>query len=549
MHQIVCKIKFFILLLFLLNISQSASAQLSAADSTWFNQIFDQPRYADDSAFPGNWFVQDTINSTAELYNYLDSSYVFDLADFSVIDSMVVNDTLFYDSLRNDTYNSYPFVFQNPNPLTYIDYSLNGKNGRAYNFVFPKDTVSKADYAFLIVQGNGNNGATEIVQGYGYYNLLCYVSNGLKSKGDVFAFMKPNEDARAVYWNKHKLNHMFLVSYLDSAKRQFGLNYLTEIIATIKLLKQKYCKVIVLGLSEGGYASLLASAYTHPDAAVISGGYSIGFDTSWASYSLLQQKFDSLVFSFDKNTIKNNILANDTKYLFTWGDLDPVNCMQAEHDSNYTKIFYNDSVKTSFYFNYVGHTFPDCMVLDSFIYKKGSHPILNFNIVDTSNADTMITMVSNCSIADYNFDLFKNDTLYQSFSLVNGDTLIQLVDSGLYYIKNIANIYGDTTLCFDTIYFNKPSPVIITPDLVPDYTKELILQYANPVRDVLHIKATKEKNKVYNYSLFDILGEEKVRVQSREEKLHMDLRLLPPGLYLLKVSDGNETFTGKIIKQ
>jgi hypothetical protein len=101
----------------------------------------------------------------------------------------------------------------------------------------------------------------------------------------------------------------------------------------------------------------------------------------------------------------------------------------------------------------------------------------------------------------------------------------------------------------DTIYFNKPSPVVITPDLLPNYTKELLLQYANPVRDVLHIKATKDKNKVYSYSLFDILGEEKIKIQSREEKVHMDLRLMPPGLYILKVTEGNVTFTGKIIKQ
>ncbi len=630
MHHTLNRIKFLILFFIFLIASQYSKAQIAGADSLWCLQIFNHPKYVNSTSYPGNWYTNDSIQSLAGFYAQLDSVFKYKLEDFDKMDSMQVGETLVFDTLRNNTYNLYPFVFQQNNPLVNIDFTLNGKSSKAYSFLFPHDSATQSESAYLVFTGGGNNETSYLVQGIGYHNILCYVTNNLKSSGDVYAYMKPNEDARAIYWNEGKLNNAYMVSYLDSVKRQFGLNYLVEMIATIKYLKTKYCKVTVLGLSEGGYAGLLASLITPVDGVVVSGGYSTGFDTTWSSFSILKERFDSLVFRYQRDTIKNIIAANNTKYLFTWGDGDVVNLMQGEHDSSYTQIFFNDTVHCSYYYNFSYHTFPDCQAINQFTNRVLDIPVVNFYVSDTTNPDSLYTIVSNCGTGSYNFDLFRNDTLYQSYTNVMGDTLIILVDSGLYYLQNIVNINndsaicndtirilspavsfyvsdttnpdslktivikhnmedysfdlfrndtfyqsynnitadtttivladsglyylrnivsinGDSVLCIDTVLFNKIS-VPPAPDGINSYTDDLKIQYNNPVNEQLQIKLAANKNHLYRYKLYDLFGAEKMKMQSNENRVNINMHSLPAGIYFIKISDGIRSYTGKIIK-
>lgn len=521
-------------------------AQLNLSDSVFFAQIFDQQKYANDTNYPGNWYINENIDSSAQLISSIDSMFKYSLQDFKHIDSIQVSDTLVYDSIRNDTYNNYFFAYQQTDPLIHIDYSLNGKQSAAYSFYFPYDTANQSKFAFLLVPGNGSNETTNLLQGLGYHNILCYVSNYLKSLGDLYAFVKPNEEPRAIYNNYKKLNHSYLVSYTDtSLHHPYGLNYLTELIATIKYLQKKYCKVFVLGLSEGGYASLLASLYTHPDGAVIGSGYSVGFDTSWNSYSLLQPKFDSLVFLKNKDTIKNNILNNHTQYFFSYGDSDYVNMIQSEHDSNYTEKSLADTVHCKFFYDFNLHTFPYCNIIDNFIFKILRTPVVSFTVFDSTNIDTMYVQVSNCSNAQYNFDLFRNDTLLISFNGNLKDTIFALVDSGKYYLKNIFTIFGDSTLCTDTLIFQK----IIIPNSLSNSTVENIhIRYNNPVFETLTLNVEKENSTYMSYTIYDIFGVEKIKRISKESEIRLHMKQLPSGYYLLMMSDGYIHQTEKIIK-
>lgn len=160
--------------------------------------------------------------------------------------------------------------------------------------ILESDTVNLAcKTAFLIIPGSGADQSTLVVQGVGYHNQICYVQNACLPYGDVFTYIKPNEDVRAICWNKFKLSN-YLISYLQNNGKHYGVNYLIEIIATLQWMKNKYERVVVLGLSEGGYAAMLASFYAKPHGAVISSAYSIHFDSS-ASATILQERFDSLV--------------------------------------------------------------------------------------------------------------------------------------------------------------------------------------------------------------------------------------------------------------
>ena len=111
-------------LIFLL-LSLFTNAQLNGADSAWFSQIFNSPMYVTNKMPNDHFFVHNDIQSTADLHNILATDFKFSLSDFKSIDAMLLNDTIFYDTDRNTTYNQYPLAFNQQDPLTYIKFELN----------------------------------------------------------------------------------------------------------------------------------------------------------------------------------------------------------------------------------------------------------------------------------------------------------------------------------------------------------------------------------------------------------------------------------------
>lgn len=529
-------------------LTKSVHAQLSAADSLWFTQIFTGTRYVNDSTSPGNWYINDTINSLQGLTDRLTENFKFSLQDFSSIQNIIVDPVLQFDTVRNITYNNYPGVFNTLNPLSYFDYKLKGISSKTYSLFLPDlDTTTNSKYAFFIIPGNGLNASSNIVQGGGYHNTLCYVSEELRNKGDVFCFMKPNEDARAIYWKNKKLDYFLLKDWLlNNLDRPYGVNYLIELVATIKALKNNYCKVFVLGLSEGGYAGLLASLETQPTASVISGGYSVGFDTSTISSPILYSVFDSLAYSYTKDSIRSLIQSEATNYLFTYGDLDYVHLMQAEHDSNHTQKFFNDSTHCEYFYNFSEHTFPPCEILDTFLQKQIRKSQLSFWAVDTFATDSMHVVVSNCSTLPFKFDLLRNDTILWSRTQYSGDTLITLTQNGIYKIVNIWDTQLDSLVCVDSIdfqYLNFPAAT------TNQSLESSISFFPNPASDELSILFPSTYNGKKIIQVFSSMGNKIFEKSSRENAIRIPLTKQPAGLYLVKIQYDNTTLTRKILKQ
>lgn len=520
-----------------------SKAQLSSSDSLWLNQLFTAPRYANDTLYIGNWYLNDTINSMQSLTNRITTNFQFSLTDFNHLDSMSINSNLHFDSLRNDTYNAHPTVFNVSNPLTFFDFELNGKNGRSYSFFLPqKDTLTQSKTCYLIIPGNGYNNSSEIVQGYGYHTELCHVSDFLRNNGDVFCYNKPNEDARAIHWNYKKFENFKLNDILlNNLDRPYGVNYLIELIATIRILKTNYCNVYVLGLSEGGYAGLLASLHSQPTASIISAGYSIGFDTSTISNTILYNAFDSLVYLYSKDSIKQLIQFQNTQYLFTYGDNDQVNLMQAEHDSNWTQQFLNDSTKCAFYYDYNLHTFPTCNVLDSFFIKHNTNNKISFFPLSPITADSMHASIKSCSPQPITFELYRNDTLYYSSPLVYSDTTLTLTQYGVYTLKNILNINSDSLYNSDSIVFQ----FNIAPSLVQGNLLKQNFLYPNPTHAQIIIEKETSPTRIY---LFSPLG--KLLLDSEKKLLShkLDLKNFPSGIYYLKIESETGEYFEKIFK-
>lgn len=532
-----------ILFVFIIGIQSKVFAQMTSSDSVFFSSIFTYTKYADDTTFPGNWFIQDSVQDMPTFHQQLDSMFKFSIADYYSIDSIHVDNFYTFDTLRNNTYASYPFVFTQINPLIYLDFELLGKNGRTYAFLFNGVSNQTCKTAYLIVPGGGENQSTNIVLGTGYHNTNCTIVNSLINNGDVYTMIKPNEDARAIYWLDKRLNN-YVVNYLDSVNKNYGINYLIELVALIKHLKKNYTKVIVLGASEGGYASLLASLVTEPDATVISAGYSVVFDSSVYSKDILRLRFDSLVDSSTAYNLKHKIDSVTTKFLFTWGNNDGLELMQLEHDSASTQNYFNNSLNCSFYYNYNYHSFPSCNVIDSFAAGIPHRNTVRFTPL-SSTLDSIVSEIKACGDNYLKIEVYRDTTLYATITNPSPINYITLTDSGAYTLRNIMTLDSNIYYCFDTIVLHK-----IT---VPNALNEInhlnnSISYTNPVFETLNIENT-FTNGFSDYMLYSLDGHILYQWKSSSKNTSLNVSSLAAGLYILQVSNSISTSSTKILKR
>lgn len=528
-------------------ISFSAKAQLSSTDSAFFNSIFTDNVYVNQNIWPGKWFVDDSVNSITEFNSAIDSNFKFKYRDFDSISSMQVANFLEYDSVRNSLFNLYSFVLQQPDPIIKLPFILNGKSSCAYSILNTSNFGSSVKKnAFIIMQGTGTNGTIDVVTGNGYHNLNCYEMDHLRQKGDVFTLIKPNEDIRAIRWNNKKLGS-YIFPYLEAYKRHYGLTYLAELIALTKYLKQHYLNVVVCGLSEGGYAALLASLYEEPDGVVVSGGYSIDFDTYAWSNTVLRTRFDSLLDQYTRVPLKNRLMNSQSNYLFTWGDLETVPLMQEEHDSLFTQNYFNGAPKNTYYYNFNYHSFPPCEVIDSFLVLVDQIPKCSFEIVDSSKLDTILCRIAFIGKgAPFSFDMYRDSSLFASYQNCNDSLFVNLNFSGNYTIRNIRSAYDSLIQCNDTVAINFPTPLFISGTNSNEY-----LRMNNPFTNNLNIDFLTENHEENGVEIFDLNG---VLLYASSLEIGIKRICIPTsnwrvGIYLLKITNSNRSVFYKLLKQ
>jgi hypothetical protein len=536
--------KFYPLLFILIfGLQSKVFGQLTSSDSTFFSSIFTDTKYADDTTFPGNWFIHDSVQDILTFNQQLDSIFKYSIEDFNKIDSIIVEDYFSFDSVRNTTYANYPFVFTQTNPLVYLDFKLLGKKGRSYAYLFNSFTNQTCKTAYLIVPGGGENQSTSIVQGMGYHNLNCTIVNNLMNSGDVYTMVKPNEDARAIYWLDKRLNS-YLVSHLDSINKNYGVNYLIELVALIKNLKKQYTKVVVLGASEGGYASLLASLVTEPDAVMVSAGYSVGFDSSIYSKDILRLRFDSLVDFTTSYSLKQKIDTQSTKYLFTWGNYDGITLMQMEYDSASTQNYFYNSLNCSFYYNYNFHSFPGCAIIDSFSAGIPYRNTVRFTPM-SSTPDSIVSEIQVCGNNYLKIEVYRDTTLYTTIMNPSPLNYITLSDSGAYTLRNIMTLDSTVYYCYDTIVLHK----ITVPNALNEIDhSNYSISCTNPVFETLNIENS-FTNGFSDYTLYSLDGHILYQWKSASKNSSVNVSTLAAGLYILHVSNSTSTSSTKILKQ
>ncbi|QLH47039.1 MAG: hypothetical protein HWD58_16290 [Bacteroidota bacterium] len=164
-----------------------------------------------------------------------------------------------------------------------LDFSLNSKSSSAYFYKI--DTSSKSTAVFII-PGTGNNQSSQILS-----NTLQIITTiipnifGLPAlaarHGDLYLYIKPNDDIRAIRNGMNKLNDLNVYPVLTNRGTSYTSNLFIECFAMIKYLKSKYDRVIVLGLSQGGTCSMITGIETEPAAVLSCSGYSTIWDTAF----------------------------------------------------------------------------------------------------------------------------------------------------------------------------------------------------------------------------------------------------------------------------
>lgn len=507
-------------------------AQLSPADSAYFLSKFTRPKYINDTQYIGQFYLYDTITSMYNHFLIMDTNFVFKYQDMDSIQYLSIDDSMRVDSIRGASFNNYPNLLNQTDPIVYLPYTLLNKHGTAYCFRHIDSNANHCRNAFLIVPGTGKNEGWNITQGTGYHNTYCYVKNACKNYGDVYTFIKPNEEHRAIHWNGKKLDNEYVNWYLTTQYTYYGVNYLIEMIALIKYMKTKYDKVFLLGLSEGGYAAALCLMYEEPHAAMISGGYTIQWDTLLLVKDILRTRFDALVDSFDKVKVKNRFANINTQILFTYGVGDPIPGLTDENLYQITENYLN-LPNCSYFYNFFNHSFPPCYVIDTFAQRIINIPVAHFTVHDTTQYDTMWAKVNFCVSGIYAFDLYKDTTFVWHYTNITDSLIVPLTDSAhFYYIKNITDSAGQAGTCKDSIWCTfKP---YVFNNIQNDNLNLTQLKINNPFRENIYFELPPG---AYNAKVTDITGRTCAYIEKCEILNNIHTANWTKGIYFLNITD------------
>lgn len=466
-----------LILILVLSASFSAKifAQFSHADSTFLMNICKEGMYISYWNYPGTWYHHKEVSSLQNFYDQIDSSYIFENNEFAdcyqkiTTSNILERDTAINNRIDTFETNYNTNLFGNKNPFVKLKFNLNNKEAYSYALIDSTSApVYNTDQAFVIISGTGTNQIKTILDGNGYHDMNCYVRNLLNPYGDIYIMSMPNEDHRAIYFNKKKISSLpnyqipYLFTYLNAANKSVGLNRLIETIAFIKYLKTKYKKVFVLGLSTGGKVALWASLLSEPDASLIASGYSILVDNDYNAQLINSMSYGNYLLVYDKDSTKSRLGQLHTQFLFTQAQNDGA-LTQYDIDSSITKNFFYPLNNVAYFYNFYNHSFPPCPVIDSFV-QRCIHKAKVFISTDTNvcNKDSLMVNLNFFGTPPFNFQLYRDTTFIASYSCNGLNYSFPLFTEGNYLIKNILDSAGNLGYTSDTFKYHKDVQPIAT---------------------------------------------------------------------------------------
>lgn len=126
--------------------------------------------------------------------------------------------------------------------------------------------------AVLQMPGSGENTGVQVYLGA---ENDAQMRAALQESCDVYVFAKPNHDFAAIHNGTFKVSWDVIYNRLLNMGGSYSAHYLTNAIAFMRHLQNRYATTYVVGLSQGGGAALQVALQTQPTAAVIASGYSV----------------------------------------------------------------------------------------------------------------------------------------------------------------------------------------------------------------------------------------------------------------------------------
>ena len=251
---------------------------------------------------------------------------------------------------------------------------------------------------------------------------------------------------------------------------------------------------------------------------------------------------------FITDTIKTN--NSDSLLLTVLSALDPnfkevspsanisPDFVQNQNELTYTIHFQNTGNDTAFNIS-VADTISANLNLNSIRIISSSHTCqLNSN----SNSKRAEFIFNNILLPDSNI----NEPLSHGFvkyaikplnSLIVGDS-----------INNTAYIYFD----FNAAVITNTCVTKVSEPLSIRGVKtniETINIYPNPGTGLYHINFSSNTNSLKTVEVFSLLGDKIISFATKNNSVVIDLSKQPQGIYMLRVNDAENTFTGKLIRQ
>lgn len=226
----------------------------------------------------------------------------------------------------------------------------------------PTDSTGKsASFAVFIIPGTGVNESSRIARGdkkdyHGDIAALC------RQVGDTYVLVKPNEDFLAIHDGKAKLSYVFVTATLLNHGKSYSAKYLCDALAVVKYLQSLYCKVYVVGLSQGGTAALYTALQAKPTGAIVASGFSMTreiVDPAGFNQIILPGMADI----YSPHNIRELIRNSPTRFLFTYGKTEQ-GSYRVEAEEGTTQKYLAGLANVKFTVHEGGHAFPRAAVLE-----------------------------------------------------------------------------------------------------------------------------------------------------------------------------------------
>lgn len=236
-----------------------------------------------------------------------------------------------------------------------LAYSYAGRKDTAYAY-FKSSSKEKSNFGTLVIPGSGINQSSAIFYnddiGDNYQSTIDGIAN---QYGEVFIYVKPNEDFLALHDGKRKIGPVSYVNYLLNKGGSYSAYYIIQSLALSKYLKEHYTGFYVCGLSQGGNAALINALQSQPAKAVVASGYSVLKSLPYRDGhdQVIIPGFKSI---YTDSQIRSLIAQSGTSFLFTWGQ-DETGPYGVEAAEQITKEFFQDLPNVTCHIHPEGHIY------------------------------------------------------------------------------------------------------------------------------------------------------------------------------------------------